>query len=212
MKEMNNYNDGIEQDLRQLLDQLEEEIPKLISDLTENQADPVVNIQLREITNTIERLDKQGAPVPKALIDEKLRLFSLAKDSTVTIDLAREALNRLNAITGQLSQHVKSTRKRDRTQSKPRGTGLPTTRQEAYREHIIEALVSMGGSGKAPEVLRMVEDQMRGQFLPGDLELRNNEPVWRNTARWEVAEMKDLGILMPTRIRGVWELNPNYKK
>lgn len=209
---MNNYNDYIERDLLQTLDELEDLTQKLILELPESRVDPTVNIQLREITNAIERLEKLGTPVPKALIDEKLRLFSMVKDSTVAIDLAKEVFGRLTAITTQLSKYVNTSKRKSRAQSKPRGSGSPTTHQEVFREYIIEVLVEFGGAGEASDVLKIVEERYKDSFLPGDFELRDNEPVWRNSARWEVAKMKKLGILLPTRIRGLWELNLNYKR
>lgn len=65
------------EDVSGALDVLESYIQSVLSETTDNQVDNTVNTQLREITKTIERLEKLKIPVPESLLTEKLNLLSL---------------------------------------------------------------------------------------------------------------------------------------
>lgn len=83
------------------------------------------------------------------------------------------------------------------------------TPQSSYRRHIIAALEGTGGRARSADVLAEVERQMvaDGELKPADHEtVANNEPRWRNLARWERKEMVADGILSSSSRHGWWEL------
>lgn len=86
----------------------------------------------------------------------------------------------------------------------PRGEKTP---QDAFRRPILEALYELGGSAKASDVLKRVEESMRSQLNPIDRKaLASGAPRWRNTAQWERYNMVEAGLLKKDSPRGLWEL------
>ena len=74
---------------------------------------------------------------------------------------------------------------------------------------MIEALQHLGGSAQKNEVLKYVEQKLKSQLLPGDLEWRDSckSSVWQNNACWERYQMLEDGILKTGSPRGIWELS-----
>jgi hypothetical protein len=86
----------------------------------------------------------------------------------------------------------------------PRGE---RTRQEDFRQPILQALYEKGGPARAADVLDRVE-QIIGSKL-NDIDraiLKQGETRWRNTAQWERSAMVDDGLLKKNSSWGVWEL------
>lgn len=85
----------------------------------------------------------------------------------------------------------------DKTRKRPKGAALP---QKEYRLPILRALAELGGRGKTAEVMDRVYLQLKHLFTDGDMERayddpRRDEPIWRNRARWEVAALKEEGLV-----------------
>lgn len=80
---------------------------------------------------------------------------------------------------------------------------------EAYQMPILGALLALGGSAKAGDVLDQVGRLMAGQFQEPDLALlqSNNEPAWRKNAQWARREMVLKGLLRDDAPWGRWELS-----
>ena len=91
---------------------------------------------------------------------------------------------------------------------------LPVVRRkplpnEAYQKPIIDALVALGGSAKAGDVLDQVGRLMASELQEQDLALlqSNSEPRWRKSAQWARREMVLKGLLRDDAPRGHWELS-----
>lgn len=172
--------------------------------------------QLREISKTIDRLEKMNIPIPDVLRAEKTRLaaaLGIQADSKQTmISLAQgleevltELKERLGVVSGRGGNGGGG--------RGPRGPRTPKTSLKTLREQIILALKKMGGRGAVKEVIAQIERQLDGKLLPGDMEWRDsvNEVAWQNNAKWERNRMREAGILRGDSPHGIWELSDEYK-
>jgi len=120
------------EDVSGALDVLESYIQSVLSETTDNQVDNTVNTQLREITKTIERLEKLKIPVPESLLTEKLNLLSLIVQPSISVELVNEVYNRLNVLLENITIILKISNKGDR--AKLRRSKLPKTKHQILRE------------------------------------------------------------------------------
>ncbi|QQG64959.1 hypothetical protein [Desulfobulbus oligotrophicus] len=181
---------------------------------SENGETAAMEAQLREIARTIDKLDKQGVPVPDALRAEKTRLAA-------ALGVSAEATQMLNHLADELEELLKELKDRiGRTPEaaptkKPRTkrSKSPKTDKAILRILIIEALRHLGGSAPKNDVLKYMEEKLLGKLLPGDLEWREatNDHAWQNNACWERNAMKNDGILKADSTRGIWELSEGHR-
>lgn len=82
------------------------------------------------------------------------------------------------------------------------------TPQEAYRIHILEALVEMGGKGQMKAVLEKVHEKMEDKLTPKDHEpLPSGTAIrWKNSAQFQRQSMKEEGLLKSNSPWGIWEI------
>lgn len=83
------------------------------------------------------------------------------------------------------------------TAKRPIGLATP---QKNYRLPILRALAQLEGQGKTEEVLNRVYEQVKPLLKEGDMEKAyrtsdRKELVWRNRARWEIASLKEDGLV-----------------
>ena len=199
------------EDVSGALDVLESYIQSVLSETTDNQVDNTVNTQLREITKTIERLEKLKIPVPESLLTEKLNLLSLIVQPSISVELVNEVYNRLNVLLENITIILKISNKGDR--AKLRRSKLPMTKHQILRECIINALREYNGFADRNSIIDHVGEQLKDKFLPGDIEWREDWKcyVWQNRVCWELTDMRIAGILKPKRKTGIWELDDGYK-
>lgn len=165
--------------------------------------------QLREISKTIERLEKAHVTIPDALRAEKSRLvtsLAIHADSTQALsqlaneldDILKDIKNRL----GRASDPVTVKKLR------PRRSVLDKTDNTVLRGSIVQILRKLGGRGKVSDILDEMEEALKGSFLPGDLEMRQDGKTiaWRNNAQWERLRMVHDGTLRSDSPNGIWEL------
>jgi hypothetical protein len=164
--------------------------------------------QLKEISHSIEKLESLGVPVPEQLRSLKSAIIT-ELSVTIEIDHAFEELAKgFRNILEDLCVRV------DGSGEKPKGPKIikkhskqPKTNREILRAEIIHALKTMGGKGKPREVEAVMEQRLKGRFLPRDLQkLNSGYIVWKNTAEWERFRMIQDGILRNDSPNGVWEL------
>jgi hypothetical protein len=200
------------EDVSGALDVLESYIQSVLSETTDNQVDNTVNTQLREITKTIERLEKLKIPVPESLLTEKLNLLSLIVQPSISVELVNEVYNRLNVLLENITIILKISNKGDR--AKLRRSKLPMTKHQILRECIINALREYNGSADRNSIIDHVGEQLKDKFLPGDLEWRDDWKcyVWQNRVCWELTDMRIAGVIKPKRQTGIWELDDSYMK
>jgi hypothetical protein len=189
-------------------------IEELDSD-SDHEAMREMGAQLREIARTIERLEKAGVPVPDALRGEKTRLASalgVKSEGLLALnqlaDEMEEVLRELNTRIGRDGNRPgtsKSQGKRSRSPTK--------TDNKVLREHIIQALKTLGGRARGVEVIEEMGRQLEGKLLPGDLESRlpYHKYVWQGNANQQRYEMIQDGLLRSDCPRGYWQLIEDHR-
>jgi hypothetical protein len=151
--------------------------------------------QLREISRTIDRLDKAGVQIPEALRAEKTRLAAALGTKTETsqiliclIDAFEDLLKDLKKRLGQDENY--------------------TGGKEFYRDYIINALNKLGGRARPTDLFKEMKVQLADKLQPCDLEsYPNGTEVWYMRASWERVAMVREGILRSDSPHGIWELN-----
>lgn len=164
--------------------------------------------QLRAIAKAVEQLEKSGVSVPESLRAEKTRIaaaLAVHADATQALaQLADEFQDILKDLRDRLGQSAVG------AEGKPRAkrSKLPKTPQSVLREHIIQALKTLGGRARVSDVIEQMAKQLNGKLLPGDSVWREatNEPAWQNNAKWERFQMTQDGALRRGSPRGIWEL------
>lgn len=197
-----------------LLVELCREVIERLDSGSDNGETAAMEAQLREIARAIDKLDKQGVPVPDALRAEKTRLAA-------ALGVSAEATQALNHLADELDELLKELKDRiGRTPEappakKPRAkrSKSPKTDKAILRQLIVEALRHLGGSAPKNDVLKYMEEKLHGKLLPGDLEWREatNDYVWQNNACWERYAMTQDGTLKTGSPRGIWELSEEHR-
>jgi hypothetical protein len=170
--------------------------------------------QLREISRTIDRLEKAGISIPPALRSEKTRLAAAlgikTEELQVLHHLADEFEDMLKDLNSRLGRGgVDAKPKRLRSKS----SRAPKTDPKVLRGYIITALKKYGGRARVSDILDEMGRQLAGKLLPGDLELRQDGKTiaWQNNAQWERFKMTKDGALRSDSPNGYWELNEDRK-
>lgn len=178
-----------------------------VSDVAEPQEKEA---QLREISRTIDRLDKGGIAVPEALRAEKTRLAAALSVHTEV----SQALNLLAEGFDEILKNLKTRLNREKSKLAPRKvhskrSTSPKTGRKILREHIIRALKILGGRAQSADVVEQIGRQLEGKLLPGDMEWRKsvNSYAWQHNVHWERYRMTQDGVLRSDSERGNWELN-----
>jgi len=197
-----------------LLVELCREVIERLDAGSDNGDTAAMEAQLREIARAIDKLDKQGVPVPDALRAEKTRLAA-------ALGVSAEATQTLNHLADELEELLKELKDRigrtpeTATTKKPRAkrSKSPKTDIKILRQLIVEALRHLGGSAPKNDVLKYMEEKLHGKLLPGDLEWREatNDHAWQNNACWERYAMTQDGTLKTGSPRGTWELSEDHR-
>lgn len=171
-------------------------------------------VQLREITKAINRLEKIGATVPEAWRAEKIRL-------AVSLGTETKKLQVLNLLVDEFEDLAKGLKEQNCRENNPRGTTKPRgkrsrsprTDKKILRENIIKALRTLGNRARVSDIFDEMERQLAGKLLPGDLAVRQDGKtiVWRNNAQWERLRMTRDGTLCSDSPNGIWELSEKYR-
>ncbi|MGH2487146.1 MAG: winged helix-turn-helix domain-containing protein, partial [Ktedonobacterales bacterium] len=80
---------------------------------------------------------------------------------------------------------------------------------------ILRALEESGGKSRTAELLRRVEQIMKGDLSQVDYEphaSQPHEPRWRKTAQWARYSMVREGLLTDDSARGTWEIADTGRK
>lgn len=87
------------------------------------------------------------------------------------------------------------------------------TPQPAYRGPILNVLKKLGGRGRRKQVLKELEEQLQPILNDYDREdIQSGDIRWRKSAEWEVAKMREEGMLAPSSEGwGVWVLTEKGK-
>lgn len=170
--------------------------------------------QLREISRTIDRLDKAGVAIPDVLRAEKTRLAS-------ALGIKADGLKALNLLADKLEGLLKDLKVRlhrggsfkEPRMLREKRSRSPKTDMNVLREYIILALKKLGGRARTADILAEMERQLSGKLLPGDLETSKDgiRINWQLSTKWARVRMIQDGTLRSDSPRGYWELNEDQK-
>ena len=196
-----------------LLADLCREVIDRLDALSDDAQTAEMEVQLREIAATVERLEKAAVAVPDVLRAEKTRLAAAlgiqADAAQALAQLAGEFEDILKDLKARLGITETPAEPKRPRQKRPRS---PRTDKKILRENIILALKALSGKARSTAVMEEMGRLLDGKLLPGDLEWREatNEYVWQNNAKWERFRMVEDGVLKSGSPRGIWELNEEY--
>ncbi|MFN3870348.1 MAG: winged helix-turn-helix domain-containing protein [Aquificaceae bacterium] len=117
-----------------------------------------------------------------------------------------------NSYAPRLSEEENTEIRMEETQQTRRRVGY--TREKEYIIPILESLVEMGGRGRAEEVLRRVEEKMKGRLTEADYETLPISGIirWVKFANWCRYRLVRRGLLSDSSPRGVWEITEMGRK
>lgn len=177
------------------------------TELTEKKA------QLSEVSRSIKKLEKLSIGIPDELRNLKISLLTEVETQIKTKNKVEKILVGLKEMIKIVeSAYFAEPSKKKRTRKRYPKSNLPHTKKEVFRSEIIDALKVLGGSGTNVEVLKIIEERMKDNLLPGDFEKRSRGMlVWKNNVHWERNSMREEGILRSDSPRGMWELSEEFK-
>jgi len=162
--------------------------------------------RIKEASSELIRLDDYKQARKALARAEKLGIF---RDRVAAL---REEWERL--ISGEIEEEREYPQRRRAPVKVRRDMGkLPagvTTPSEAYRLPILRALVEMGGSARARDVLARVFEIMRPILKEVDYEpltSSRGELRWHNTAEWVRWDLVQEGLMKGDSPRGIWEIS-----
>ena len=169
--------------------------------------------QLREISRSIERLDKQKVPVPEVLRAEKMRLVSALSSNAEEAPLLADLLVGLEDLLKNLKQQSPSPSDSITIKTTAQQKPSPKTHRNVLRKLIIDGLVQLKGPVRKNDLYQLIEKNYAGKFLPGDFDFLpdGKRIAWQNYCDWEGTLMRKEGLLKTDSPRGVWELSEDYQ-
>lgn len=171
-----------------------------------------IQILLDELENVIESLDRSGSEAFHARKYEQAReIAALAQKTTEFRSKVTELKQEWKRLTDGAASVIAG-----EPPEKPQGKEVPKRfrigphmPQSAFVIPILEALVELGGSASAAEVLRRVYEKVKDNLSELDLKplpSHPHEPTWHNSAQWCRFKMVKDGLLKSNSSFGVWEI------
>ncbi len=187
--------------------------------MNQNEVAVAFDIVLEEIEDIIEELNKEGAhalqsekyDVYKDLLDKGYQLTTFREKVS---DLQKEWVNIFAKFGRRKNQKLGRKVKRSKKARTRLKRGLRTPIDD-FREPILRAIVELGGSAPASEILDKVETSMKELLNSYDQERLSSYPQeerWRKTAQWARNSMAREGLLVSDSQRGVWEISTKGRK
>lgn len=167
--------------------------------------------QLREISKTIDKLERAGISVPDELRSLKtclLAKLSVKGEVRIVLEKLAGGFESILRDIGRLIETDNTGKTITRRTYRGSRSNKPKTDSKILRQEIIKALQKFGGRAPVHQVLGEMEKQLNGRLLPRDLEsLKDGSIVWQNSAQWERFHMIEEGILKGNSPHGIWELS-----
>lgn len=195
-------------EVEQLLEQLSSHVDELVEAVLSNPIDSESDIQLREISKAIERLESSGISIPSVLLEEKSRLLNIVSSHRGFQDQAITIHNKLNTLVLRL-RDVTTTRNRGNTES---NATQDTTPWRIVAKAVVETLRREKRQMRRTEICDEVYSQIKDRMLPGDYEpaQHNGRPFWKNTVSRVLYNLRKDNILKPAIQHGYHELDEVY--
>lgn len=193
---------------RDVIDQLD------VQDETADEEIAAMDVQLREISKAIEKMEKQSVAVPDVLRAEKTRLANALGVRAESEQVLNQLTDELDEIVSDLKSRLGRGTSTGAKRKRSKRLLLIKTEKSVLRKLIIEVLEKKGGSAHKNEILKHMGEKLEGNLLPGDLErlATSKDYVWQNNTAWERFAMVTDGILKTDSRRGLWELTDDYKE
>lgn len=193
-----------------LLVELCREVIERLDAGSDNGETTAMEAQLREIARAVDKLDKQGVPVPDALRAEKTRLAAALGVSSESSKILSHLADELGKLLKDIKVRIGRTSEAEPAkQSRSQRSKSSKTDRSVLRRLIIEGLHALGGSAHKTDLYKLIEKNYEGRFLPGDFDHLpdGKRIVWKNYSDWEGSLMRKEGLLKSDSPRGVWALN-----
>lgn len=168
--------------------------------------------ELKSLARMIRELEDKHMSVSPELRKHKMALISAVDACEEKIGIVRLIENGVEELSSLLKDFSEDTAPTAQpSHRRQRRSTKPKTGSERLRAEILIALQELNGRAHLQDVLENIENRMRDEFLPGDLEQRSGgEVVWRNNVCWERHKMVKEGMLSSNSPRGIWELSGGY--
>jgi len=168
------------------------------------------DMQLREISRTIDKLDSLSVSVPddlrrlKTHLAQELTLRDRADEKRADLISGLTAIvDELQALSGAATIGNNSTGSR-RRRARPVQNAYPQ-----LREALLEVLREKGGSAPAGEILDAMCIRLDGKLGPEETKILNDgRPSWRYKAYTVRTHLIEEGVLKENSPMGRWELSP----
>jgi len=195
-------------DLERTIEQLSILVDELIEQAQSNPIDSESEVQLREISKAIERLESSGISIPAALLDEKSRLLNIVGSNRGHHDQAISIYNKLNTLVIRLRSVVIA---RSRGISEDNSTN-GTTSWRVVAKVVIDTFRQQRRQMRRTEIWEAVFSMLQDRMQPGDYELaqHNGRPFWKNTVSRVLYNLRKENILKPAIQHGYHELEEVY--
>lgn len=174
-----------------------------------NQIDAAFAILVEEIEHQINGLKEEIAQAAEC---DK---FDTAKALSEQARSMKDFLQKVKLLQKEWNRLVSKRPQRQRITGRGKLSRGLRTPEEAYRRPILEALVELGGRARIGDVLKRVEEKMRGTLNKLDYDsLRSSPdtPRWRNTAQWCRNSLVNEKLMKNDSPRGIWEVSDAGRK
>ncbi len=165
-----------------------------------------IKLQLHMVEKTVKQMNRAGIQIPEGLISDKLSLEAkIAKIGEGPVEVSRIYEELLNTI-DEIGLKIRKRPHKD-LYARIRERRKQTTSGEVLRKSILKVIKEIGGNGHQREILKGVEEELKDQFTPADLEI----PYGRSH-RWETNVIKERnrminqGVLSEESRRKKWSL------
>lgn len=176
--------------------------------MDKNEVTTAFEILLEEIEIVVSQIKDAGT---KAFSKDDYEKAKQAADEAARLAGFREKVRQLQKEWATIfvstpPVHARAKRRKTKQRLK-RGLRTP---EDAFRKPILEALIELGGSAKASEVLDRVEKKMTNVLNEYDrqrLYSGSRATRWKNTAEWCRNTLVREGLMKNDSPRGVWEIS-----
>lgn len=175
--------------LKQSLEIIKEYISG-IKGLIEDKEVQLLRSQLRVLERTIKQFEKNGLHVPEGIMSDKLLLESKIKEIKSGPQEISSLYEELLNLTIQAARILRRRPDRD-FRHRLRELRKREIPKDVLRKNIIAVLKEMGGRGNERDVLKEIEERLKGQFTDADLD----KPYGRRT-RWEINARHERNLMI----------------
>jgi hypothetical protein len=184
--------------------------------MIENEVSSAFEILLEEIETAIEELNQEGSRQFSLSEHKKARLLlERAESASLFRGKIKDLQVEWRTLESQIGSSVPVYRQRSKSKRKRKLQRGLRTSEEVFKTPVLEALLHLGGSANANDVLARVGKMMAGLLNEYDkqpLPSAPSSPRWRNTAQWARNALVKEGLMANDSPKGVWEITDAGKK